>query len=103
MGHVSEKVRCFCFFFRYQHNHVLMRTDFCCHQTDAFAMGILIIELLISGAIKAGHPEVFPLEARSIVNAEEAEDLSPKVLALAAKGGWDGGSAKKAAKIMMEN
>lgn len=65
-------------------------------------MGILIIELLISGAIETDNPITFPIEARNIINTEEAEDLSPKVLALAAKGGWGGSGAKKAAKIMME-
>jgi hypothetical protein len=64
-------------------------------------MGIIIIELLISGAMKTEHPEDFPLDARDMINTEEPEDLSAKVLALAAKGGWSASGAKKAAKVLM--
>jgi hypothetical protein len=71
-------------------------------KTDAFAMGIIIIELLISGAIETKHPETFPLEAREMVNSEDPEDLSAKVQALSAMGGWTGSDAQRAAKILAD-
>jgi hypothetical protein len=100
-GHVSEKVR------GLTSNDVI--TNCCQHtryQTDAFAMGIILIELLISGAIlnhsQTKHPETFPLEAREMVNSEDPEDLSAKVQALSAMGGWAGSDAQRAAKILAD-
>jgi hypothetical protein len=62
-------------------------------KTDAFALGIVILELLISGAIKAEHPDAFPLTARELVDSEDVGPLSDTVLAMATKGGWAGGKA----------
>jgi hypothetical protein len=93
---VSEKVR------GLTSNDVV--TSCCQHtryQTDAFAMGIILIELLISGAMGTKHPDTFPLEARE-VNSEEPEDLSAKVQALSAMGGWAGSDAQRAAKILAD-
>jgi hypothetical protein len=36
-----------------------------------------------------------------MVDSEEAEDLSPKVLVLAAEGGWGGSEGTNAAKILI--
>jgi serine/threonine protein kinase len=77
MGHVSEK-------------------------TDAFALGILILELLISGAIKTEYPEEFPLKARGLVDSEEPDTLSDAVLAMATKGGWAGENGLLAAKVLTD-
>jgi hypothetical protein len=72
-------------------------------KTDAFAMGIVIIELLISGAIKAEHAETFPLQAREKVDSADPEDLSAELQALAARGGWAGSKdAQRAAKILAD-
>jgi hypothetical protein len=65
-------------------------------------MGIIIIELLISGAIKTENPETFSLEAREKVDSEELDELSTTVQALAAKGGWANSNAQSAAKILAD-
>ena len=77
MGHVSEK-------------------------TDAFALGIVIFELLISGAIETEYPEAFPLKARGLVDSEESKTLSDAVLAMATKGGWADGNGLLAAKVLTD-
>ena len=77
MGHVSEK-------------------------TDAFALGIVIFELLISGAIKTEYPEAFPVAARGLVDSEDLDTLSGTVLAMATKGGWAGGNGLLAAKVLTD-
>jgi hypothetical protein len=71
-------------------------------QTDAFAMGIILIELLISGAMATEDPATFPLEAREKVNSEDLSELSAVVQALAAKGGWESSGAQRAAKILAD-
>jgi hypothetical protein len=66
-------------------------------------MGIILIELLISGAMgTAVDPATFPLEAREKVDSQDYDDLSAIVQALAAKGGWTGGDAQRAAKILAD-
>ena len=77
MGHVSEK-------------------------TDAFALGIVIFELLISGAIETEYSEAFPLKARGLVDSEESKTLSDAVLAMATKGGWADGNGLLAAKVLTD-
>jgi hypothetical protein len=66
-------------------------------------MGIILIELLISGAMgTAVDPATFPLEAREKVDSEDLEDRSTVVQALSAKGGWTGSDAQRAAKILSD-
>jgi hypothetical protein len=66
-------------------------------------MGIILIELLISGSMQtAVDPATFPLEAREKVDSEDYDDLSASVQALAAKGGWTGSDAQRAAKILAD-
>jgi hypothetical protein len=69
-------------------------------KTDAFAMGIVIIELLISGSMATADPEDFPFEARQLVDSKDAADLSAAIEAMAADGGWTDGSALRAAKVL---
>jgi hypothetical protein len=69
-------------------------------KTDAFAMGIVIIELLISGSMNANCPEAFPLKARNLVDCEDAADLSASVKGMAARGGWAEGGAIVAADVL---
>ena len=71
-------------------------------KTDAFALGIVIVELLISGAIETEYPEAFPLKARELVDSEDAGPLSDAVLAMATKGGWAGGNGLLAAKVLTD-
>jgi hypothetical protein len=66
-------------------------------------MGIILIELLISGAMgTVVDPSTFPFEARDKVDSEDPDDLSAVVQALSAKGGWTGGDAQRAAKILAD-
>ena len=71
-------------------------------KTDAFALGIVIFELLISGAIKTEYPEAFPVAARGLVDSEDVDTLSGTVLAMATKGGWAGGNGLLAAKVLTD-
>ena len=72
-------------------------------KTDAFAMGIIIIELLISEAIDTEDPATFPERARGLVETEDQVDLSAAVQAMAITGSWgDGGEAKHAAKVLAD-
>jgi hypothetical protein len=68
--------------------------------TDAFAMGIVIIELLIFGSVQTNAPEGFPFKARDLVNTEEAADLTALIQARAVSSGWAEGNAKRAAEIL---
>ena len=68
-------------------------------------MGIILIELLISGAMgTAVDPATFPLEAREQVDtySGDLDGLSASVQALSAKGGWTGSDAQRAAKILAD-
>jgi hypothetical protein len=65
-------------------------------------MGIVLIELLISGSMQTLDSGSFPLEAREKVDSEDYDDLSASVQALAAKGGWTGSDAQRAAKILAD-
>jgi hypothetical protein len=65
-------------------------------------MGIILIELLISGAMATEDPTIFPFEAREKVNSEDLSELSAVVQALAAKGGWESSDAQRAAKILAD-
>jgi hypothetical protein len=68
-------------------------------------MGIILIELLISGAMgTAVDPATFPLEAREQVDtySGDLDGLSASVQALSAKGGWTGSDAQHAAKILAD-
>ena len=70
-------------------------------KTDAFAMGIVIIELLISGSMPTAAPEDFPFKARELVDSKDSkEDLTAAIEAMAADGGWADESAVRAAKIL---
>jgi hypothetical protein len=65
-------------------------------------MGIILIELLISGAMVTENPALFPFEAREKVNSEDLGDLSAVVQALAVKGGWESSDAQRASKILAD-
>jgi hypothetical protein len=78
MGHVSEK-------------------------TDAYAMGIVIIELLISGSMTfAECPEDYPLKARTLVDIEDMADLPSAIEAMAVSGAWADANARRAAKVLID-
>jgi hypothetical protein len=69
-------------------------------KTDAFALGIVIIELLISGSIDAVSAADFPIKARALVNEEDSDELAKVVEGMAAGSGWSNDGAKHAAKIL---
>jgi serine/threonine protein kinase len=69
-------------------------------KTDAFAMGIVIIELLISSSIQTADPEEFSFKARDMVDSKDVADLSVAIGAMAAGGCWAGARALRAAKIL---
>jgi hypothetical protein len=69
-------------------------------KTDAFAMGIVVIELLISGSMQTAAPEDLPFKARQLVDSKDAADLTAAIEAMAADGGWGDGSALRAAKVL---
>jgi serine/threonine protein kinase len=71
-------------------------------KTDAFAMGIVVIELLIFGSMPNAAPEDFPFKARDLVNTEDAADLSALLQARAVSSGWAEGNAKRAAEILAD-
>jgi serine/threonine protein kinase len=56
-------------------------------KTDAFAMGIVIIELLIARAIEVEHIDDYPLKARVLVDTEDYETLSAVLQDMASNGG----------------
>jgi hypothetical protein len=71
-------------------------------KTDAFAMGIVIIELLISGSIETKIAEKFPLKARDMVDGKDAADLSAAIQSMAVGSGWADDYATRAAKILID-
>jgi hypothetical protein len=81
---------------------IALGTQTHCKHKDAFAMGIVIIELLISGSMETEFPEDFPLRARDMVDGKGAADLSVAVEAMAVDGGWADGNARRAAKILVD-
>jgi serine/threonine protein kinase len=65
-------------------------------KTDAFAMGVVLVELLIStSAQPADDPVGITLEARALVDREGANGLAQVVQAKALAGGWAGGDREQ--------
>jgi serine/threonine protein kinase len=71
-------------------------------KTDAFAMGIVIIELLIARAIEVEHTDEYPLKARVLVDTEDYDTLSAVLQDMASNGGWTGNNEKQAAMILAD-
>jgi hypothetical protein len=71
-------------------------------KTDAFAFGIVLVELLISAAdAPGGYPATVTLEARSFVDTNGQMMLSSAVQAKALSGDWArSAKGKQAAKIL---
>jgi hypothetical protein len=63
-------------------------------------MGIVMIELLISGSMPTAAPEDFPFKARELVDSKDSKNLPAAIEAMAVDGGWADESAVRAAKIL---
>jgi serine/threonine protein kinase len=71
-------------------------------KTDAFAMGIVIIELLIARAIEVEYTEDYPFKARDLVDTEDNDTLPAVLQDMASNGGWTGNNETQAAKILAD-
>jgi hypothetical protein len=73
------------------------------HVADAFALGIILIELLTSGdAAVGGYACDVTLSARAIYDGERPTQLSEALQAKALANGWAQGGAKEAAKVLSD-
>ena len=58
-------------------------------RTDAFAYGVVLIELLIFESYgDEVHPDTFALEARGLVDDQTEDTLGAAILSKAMQGGW---------------
>ena len=76
-------------------------------KTDAFAFGVILVELLISGAAKGASlpsrtDKNVALEARTLVDTEGEMSLSQVVEAKALTTGWEKDSAKEVARVLCD-
>ena len=69
---------------------------------DAFAFGILLIELLISGDSIGGSTADITFDSRAMYDGERPNQLSEAVQTKALATGWAQGGGKQAAKALSD-